>query len=384
MTGYLDDPARNAEATGGGFYHTGDVASVDDDGYITYVGRADDVFKASDYRISPFELESVLIEHPAVAEAAVVPSPDPVRLAVPKAFVMLAPGLRRRQGAGVRHPEVRPRAPGAVQADPAARVHRPAEDDLAARSAGSSCARPRRSMAAASTGRDSYSEPTSPSSSPDRVAGFVSRRSTSATPQLFVASAARPGDATLHGHPRTGATGARSLAAGRAGCRRLCRTSGYGSSSRRRRDAVTSRTPSGRWHRHAHRCALGHDRRAWPATTAAASSRCAALDYPDESARLAVARRRPDRRASRTLRRPLRSHGGTGLLPSRTSPSRPSADPTPGTTPRARGSTCAEASASLERRPDPRRSRAPLARTSVDGRSRQAARAVGTMHLHPC
>jgi acetyl-CoA synthetase len=92
MTGYLDDPARNAEAMAGGFYHTGDVASLDVDGYITYVGRADDVFKASDYRISPFELESVLIEHPAVAEAAVVPSPDPVRLAVPKAFVILAPG----------------------------------------------------------------------------------------------------------------------------------------------------------------------------------------------------------------------------------------------------------------------------------------------------
>ena len=64
----------------------------DDDGYITYVGRTDDVFKASDYRISPFELESVLIEHPAVAEAAVVPAPDPVRLAVPKAYVVLAAG----------------------------------------------------------------------------------------------------------------------------------------------------------------------------------------------------------------------------------------------------------------------------------------------------
>ena len=76
----------------GGYYHTGDVGSRDADGYITYVGRADDVFKASDYRISPFELESVLIEHPAVAEAAVVPSPDPLRLAVPKAYVALAPG----------------------------------------------------------------------------------------------------------------------------------------------------------------------------------------------------------------------------------------------------------------------------------------------------
>jgi acetyl-CoA synthetase len=91
MQGYQDDrgavlPLEDA------VYRTGDVAAVDGDGYFTYVGRADDVFKASDYRISPFELESVLIEHPAVAEAAVVPSPDPLRLAVPKAFVALAPG----------------------------------------------------------------------------------------------------------------------------------------------------------------------------------------------------------------------------------------------------------------------------------------------------
>ncbi len=91
MTGY-DESGRTTEAMRGGFYHTGDLASLDEDGYITYVGRADDVFKASDYRISPFELESVLIEHPAVVEAAVVPTPDPVRLAVPKAFVTLAPG----------------------------------------------------------------------------------------------------------------------------------------------------------------------------------------------------------------------------------------------------------------------------------------------------
>jgi len=92
MTGYLDDSALNERAMAGGYYHTGDVASCDDDGYITYVGRTDDVFKASDYRISPFELESILIEHEAVAEAAVVPSPDPVRLAVPKAYVLLASG----------------------------------------------------------------------------------------------------------------------------------------------------------------------------------------------------------------------------------------------------------------------------------------------------
>jgi acetyl-CoA synthetase len=92
MTGYQGDPERDAEAKAGGYYHTGDVASVDADGYITYIGRTDDVFKASDYKISPFELESVLIEHPAVAEAAVVPAPDALRLAVPKAYVTLAPG----------------------------------------------------------------------------------------------------------------------------------------------------------------------------------------------------------------------------------------------------------------------------------------------------
>jgi acetyl-CoA synthetase len=92
MRGYRDAAGLTEEATRGGYYHTGDVASRDADGYITYVGRSDDVFKASDYRISPFELESVLIEHPAVAEAAVVPSPDPVRLAVPKAYIVLASG----------------------------------------------------------------------------------------------------------------------------------------------------------------------------------------------------------------------------------------------------------------------------------------------------
>src|SRR5690625_5949958 len=75
-----------------GYYHTGDVARRDEEGHFTYVGRADDVFKASDYRVSPFELESVLIEHPAVAEAAVVPAPDEIRLAVPKAYIGLAPG----------------------------------------------------------------------------------------------------------------------------------------------------------------------------------------------------------------------------------------------------------------------------------------------------
>jgi acetyl-CoA synthetase len=94
MTGYQGDQARNVEAMAGGYYHTGDVASRDADGYIFYIGRTDDVFKASDYKISPFELESVLIEHPAVAEAAVVPAPDELRLAIPKAYITLAPGYQ--------------------------------------------------------------------------------------------------------------------------------------------------------------------------------------------------------------------------------------------------------------------------------------------------
>jgi acetyl-CoA synthetase len=91
MRGYQQDDGSIADLTGKA-YRTGDVASRDADGYLTYVGRADDVFKASDYRISPFELESVLIEHPAVAEAAVVPAPDPMRLAIPKAYVALVAG----------------------------------------------------------------------------------------------------------------------------------------------------------------------------------------------------------------------------------------------------------------------------------------------------
>jgi acetyl-CoA synthetase len=90
MAGYR---GTDDDAMAGGFYHSGDVAVRDDEGYITFVGRTDDVFKSSDYRISPFEIESVLIEHPAVAEAAVVPSPDEVRLYVPKAYIALVAGV---------------------------------------------------------------------------------------------------------------------------------------------------------------------------------------------------------------------------------------------------------------------------------------------------
>ena len=130
MTGYLGDAERAAEAMRGGYYHTGDVAARDADGYITYIGRTDDLFKASDYRISPFELESVLIEHEAVAEAAVVPSPDPLRLAVPKAYVVLAAGFGPSADTALRDPRLLPGPAGPVPADPAAGVRRAAEDDL--------------------------------------------------------------------------------------------------------------------------------------------------------------------------------------------------------------------------------------------------------------
>lgn len=93
MLGYEGDEEKTAEVMRAGHYHTGDTATVDEDGYYFYVGRNDDVFKSSDYRISPFELESVLIEHEQVLEAAIVPSPDPVRLSVPKAFITLRQGV---------------------------------------------------------------------------------------------------------------------------------------------------------------------------------------------------------------------------------------------------------------------------------------------------
>lgn len=97
MAGYTDSAERSAAALGGDYYRTSDVAFIDADGYYWYVGRADDVFKSSDYRISPFELESALIEHSAVAEAAVVPSPDAMRLNVPKAYISLKPGYEPTQ-----------------------------------------------------------------------------------------------------------------------------------------------------------------------------------------------------------------------------------------------------------------------------------------------
>jgi acetyl-CoA synthetase len=109
MQGYQGDDGKLSGADGE-LYRSGDVVFADDEGYLTFVGRSDDVFKSSDYRISPFELESILLEHEAVAEAAVVPSPDPIRLAIPKAYVLLVSGVARSPATALsifRHLQVR-------------------------------------------------------------------------------------------------------------------------------------------------------------------------------------------------------------------------------------------------------------------------------------
>ena len=87
--GYYRDEERTRAAVGGQYYDLGDVAWRDSDGYYTFVGRNDDVIKCSGYRIGPFEVESALIEHPAVVECAVTGFPDPVRGLVVKATVVL-------------------------------------------------------------------------------------------------------------------------------------------------------------------------------------------------------------------------------------------------------------------------------------------------------
>lgn len=89
---YLDNPEKNAEAFVGDWYYTGDKAYLDEDGYFWFIGRDDDVIKASGYRIGPFEVESALIEHPAVQEAAVIGAPDVIRGMIVKAFIIPAPG----------------------------------------------------------------------------------------------------------------------------------------------------------------------------------------------------------------------------------------------------------------------------------------------------
>lgn len=88
--GYVGEPERTAQVEHDGYFHTSDVATRDADGFLTFVGRTDDVFKASDFKVSPFEVESILLTHPAVAEAGVVGAPDEVRLNIVKAYVQLS------------------------------------------------------------------------------------------------------------------------------------------------------------------------------------------------------------------------------------------------------------------------------------------------------
>ena len=110
--GYLHDDERYRKCFVDGWYLTGDLARRDRDGYFWFVGRADDVIKSSGHLIGPFEVESALMEHPAVAEAGVIGKPDPMAGEMVKAFVALKPGhapdeALRRELLGLR-----PQAPG--------------------------------------------------------------------------------------------------------------------------------------------------------------------------------------------------------------------------------------------------------------------------------
>ena len=95
--GYYREPERTREVWRDGIYYTGDMAWKDEDGYFWFVGRSDDVIKSSGYRIGPFEVESALLEHPAVLECAITGAPDPIRGQVVKATVVLAKGYRPSQ-----------------------------------------------------------------------------------------------------------------------------------------------------------------------------------------------------------------------------------------------------------------------------------------------
>ena len=111
--GYLGDPERYAKCFAGGWYLTGDLARRDADGYFWFVGRADDVIKSAGHLIGPFEVESALLEHPAVAEAGVIGKPDPVAMEIVKAFVSLKPGYAAERCARAGAPRLRAKAPRA-------------------------------------------------------------------------------------------------------------------------------------------------------------------------------------------------------------------------------------------------------------------------------
>nr|XP_056722583.1 acyl-coenzyme A synthetase ACSM3, mitochondrial-like [Euleptes europaea] len=94
FTGYVDDPEKTASTEHGDFYITGDRGLADEEGYIRFIARADDIILSSGYRIGPFEVENALAEHPAVGDSAVVSSPDPIRGEVVKAFIVLSPAYQ--------------------------------------------------------------------------------------------------------------------------------------------------------------------------------------------------------------------------------------------------------------------------------------------------
>ena len=96
--GYYKDDAKTAEVFRNGWYYTGDTATRDNDGYIWFVGRSDDIISSAGYRISPFEVESALIEHPAIIEAAVVAKPDEIRGSIVKAYLILSAGYQQSEG----------------------------------------------------------------------------------------------------------------------------------------------------------------------------------------------------------------------------------------------------------------------------------------------
>ena len=116
--GYLGEPERYEACFTGGWYLSGDLARRDEDGYFWFVGRGDDVIKSAGHLIGPFEVESALMEHPAVAEAGVIGMPDPVAGEVVKAFVVLRPDVDAERGAP---PRAASDSPGSVSVPPSPR-----------------------------------------------------------------------------------------------------------------------------------------------------------------------------------------------------------------------------------------------------------------------
>ena len=127
--GYWNSPEDSEETFGGDWFHTKDAASLDEDGYVWYEGRADDVIIAAGYRIGPFEVESALLEHACVAEAAAVASPDERRGNVVKAFIVLAEGKEGSDELGRRDQGVRARPPVGLRLPAQDRVRRRAAQD---------------------------------------------------------------------------------------------------------------------------------------------------------------------------------------------------------------------------------------------------------------